>query len=446
MAWCLAVGIDLDPWQQDALRLMLAEDSRGRWACFEFALVVARQNGKGELLMARELVGLGLLEEPLILHTAHEFKTAEESFIRVQMAIEASPALQARVRRVLTGNSKEVEFKNGCRLKFLARSTSSGLGFTADTVIWDEAQRLGDGPVRAMLPTLSAVPNPQLIYTGSAGGPESVQLARVRRRAIEGGDAAGSLGYMEWSVDPEDFKPGDPRCWAQANPTMGIRISEEHIANEFATMSPDGFASERLSVGDWPTDTDSRVIPADVWHACAEPNAPRPQPPLVFSVDVTPMRNSAAVAVAGLRADQLIGVEIAAHGPGLDWVVGECRRMDAERLPDCWVIDQGGPAGTLVQPLRDAGLTVVVPSSQEVAQAAGGFYDLVMNGELRHTADVPLTVAVAGAERRRAGDAWAWGRRQSSCDISPLVAASLAVWGCKTRMVEGFAPSDITIL
>ena len=45
-------------------------------------------------------------------------------------------------------------------------------------------------------------------------------------------------------------------------------------------------------------------------------------------------------------------------------------------------------------------------------------------GELRHTDQAVLNAAVAGATRRPYGDAWAWSRKSSSVDISPLVAAS----------------------
>ena len=40
-----------------------------------------------------------------------------------------------------------------------------------------------------------------------------------------------------------------------------------------------------------------------------------------------------------------------------------------------------------------------------------------------------LTAAVAGARRRTVGDSWAFGRRTSSVDICPLVAATFARWG-----------------
>jgi hypothetical protein len=40
--------------------------------------------------------------------------------------------------------------------------------------------------------------------------------------------------------------------------------------------------------------------------------------------------------------------------------------------------------------------------------------------------------AVAGAMTRPLGDAWAWSRKNSTVDISPLVACTLALWGLET--------------
>lgn len=66
-------GLMLDPWQSLILDGALGERADGAWAAFETAIVVSRQNGKGAILEARELAGLFLFGEELILHSAHEF-------------------------------------------------------------------------------------------------------------------------------------------------------------------------------------------------------------------------------------------------------------------------------------------------------------------------------------------------------------------------------------
>lgn len=67
-------GLFLDPWQSLILDASLGMRADGTWSAFETAVVVSRQNGKGSILEARELAGLFMLGEELILHSAHEFK------------------------------------------------------------------------------------------------------------------------------------------------------------------------------------------------------------------------------------------------------------------------------------------------------------------------------------------------------------------------------------
>src|ERR1051326_6529834 len=55
---CELVGLGLDPWQQYVLVSSLGERFDGKWAAFEIGVNVARQNGKNEIGLARELVWL----------------------------------------------------------------------------------------------------------------------------------------------------------------------------------------------------------------------------------------------------------------------------------------------------------------------------------------------------------------------------------------------------
>src|SRR5699024_11145880 len=83
-------GVFLDPWQKFCVRHAFAEASVGRWAAFEVWIVVARQNGKGEVLLVIELAALFLFGEELIVHSAHWFPTAKEAFLRIKAVIEGS--------------------------------------------------------------------------------------------------------------------------------------------------------------------------------------------------------------------------------------------------------------------------------------------------------------------------------------------------------------------
>lgn len=445
-------GLVLDPWQRLILCDALGERQDGTWSAFEAAVIVARQNGKGAVLEARVLAGLFLLNERLILYSAHEFKSAVEMFRRIEQLISGDTELKKRVRRVdRTRGEEGIELVTGQRLRFVARSTGSGRGFTGDLNIWDECQHLPDTAVDALMPTMSARPNPQLWYAGSAPDQDIApceQITRVRRRALS--NSPGRLAYFEWSAELCDERcsptctahdrPNDPATWAKTNPGLGIRISPEHIATEYESMSVKGFARERLSVGNWATDGGGwGVIPEDAWTALRARTAADQGDlrPVAFAVDVTPERSHAAIGVAG-RAGGRLWVEVAEHRRGTGWVVPRLVELVAKWRPCAVVVTRNGPAGSLIPEIETAGVEVVKPSAADEAQAAGALFDAVMPAEgeptLRHVGQPALDAAVRAAARSDLGDgAWRWSRRSSLVDISPLVAVTLAAWGHATH-------------
>jgi hypothetical protein len=82
----------------------------------------------------------------------------------------------------------------------------------------------------------------------------------------------------------------------------------------------------------------------------------------------------------------------------------------------------------LIQPLREAGVDVTEVGTRALTQACGQLYDLVMTGEIAHRDEALLNEAVAGAARRSVGEAWAWKRKDARTDITPLYAATVALW------------------
>jgi hypothetical protein len=161
-----------------------------------------------------------------------------------------------------------------------------------------------------------------------------------------------------------------------------------------------------------------------------------------------------AIAVAGAWRGGT-HVEVVEHRPGTGWFKERARELTKKWGPRCWVIDPGSPAGSLITDLKDALKAdpdedgegeeedepkllapVVETKTREVAQATGQFYDAVAEQGLSHLDQAPLAAALAGAQKRPLGDAWAWARRIPSVDISPLVAATLAKWGLSVEVEE----------
>lgn len=474
-------GLVLDPWQRLILRDALGEREDGKWASRRIGVLVARQNGKGAVIEARVLAGLFLLNERLIMYSAHEFKTATEMFRRILELIEGTPAFSRRVKSVARSKGEEgIELIGGQRLRFIARSTGSGRGFSGDCNLLDEAQHLGEAPIDALMPTMSARPNPQLWLLGSAPDKDLAPcepFSRFRKRALAGDSKRFS--WFSWEAQlcsdlcgkgcTEHDDPAEPATVAKTNPGLGIRLTLEFCEDERDSMSAKGYARERLSVGNYPSESGGwEVISEAAWlatehaevkdeHGTVTDPGSRPLDPVAFAVDVTPDRSAASIAVAGVRADGLIHVEVIAHEVGtawvIDWFTGPHPETGLTRMetwkPCAVALDAGGPAGSLVADFDEAGIELTLPKYRDAAAACGAFYDSVVRppeapegwkSTLRHRPHPALSSAVAGAGKRPLGDAWAWDRRGASIDISPLVAVTLARWAYVTRPREEEAP------
>lgn len=471
-------GLHLDPWQQWLLDQSLRQTDKmvyndvsqmweRKWAAVEVGLVVSRQNGKGSLLEARELAGLFILGERLIIHSAHQFDTSKEAFGRILQLIEGSDDLRKHVQKISNSHGEEgIKMRNGQRLRFRTRTKGGGRGFTGDCLILDEAMYLAAQQISALMPTLSARPNPQIWYTGSAGDKESTQLGSVRARGVKGGDP--ELFYAEWSINGcNDFcppygcqdhdRPDTVESYAKANPGLGIRITVSHVEMERRSMEAQTFAQERLGVGDWPINGDEwGVIPEDAWKSREREDSVIKDDddiPQVFAIDTSPGREWSAITMCGQNEDELTHIEVTSneieydHRPGVKWVVKRAKELwDTGRFNAC-VIDKTGQAGSFIGELEEYGVEIISPNSYEYAQACGDFYSSTVprkgnEPDIVHLDQPPLNSAVAGADKRDLADKWAWNKRTSSSDITPLVAATNAVWGYRKLLHE--APAAAT--
>lgn len=439
-------GLDLLDWQRDALRDMLALDEEGRWAHFEFGINVARQNGKGVILEARELALLaGITDEQFGVHAAHEFKTSEEHFYRVQHLVENAGLRIKTIRR--SSGQEGVVMMDGRRLRFVTRTKSGLRGFAGvDYLNLDESMIINLASHGAMMPTLraSAAPRgPQLVYTGSAVDQEihdhGLVWARVRERGHTGDDEA--LGYIEFSVDAEhpddisDEQAEDVEQWRIANPSLGVLIDERHMAREQRSMDPRTFAVELLGVGDWPaTDGSADVlISGEDWGDVLDTTCVMCDP-VCIAYDVSPERHSSVVAAGRCEHGHFL-VEVIHARSGTGWLVERLTELYRNHEIAEVVCDGFGPSAAIAKLVDEAGITVRRMDSGDYGKACGLFVDFVGEKKLRHLGQEELDQAIRGARARPLVDRWAWSRVKSTLNISPLVAATLALWSASENDV-----------
>lgn len=447
-----AAGLILDEWQQAAVRDILAEDDDGNWNTFEAALVLPRQNGKNAVLEAIELAGLFVFRENLIIHTAHLFPTAVEAFRRIRFLIENTPEFDAKVSKIRTGKGDEaVELKSGQRLRFMARSGSSGRGFSADRLIYDEAYELPEETVAASLPTMSARRNPQLIYTSSAAldNTKSAVLRRVMRRGRLEPETKDSdkpepdpnLCYIEYSADPK-ASLDDRAAWASANPGVASgRIDLDFIAKERSALTEVAFARERLGILD--ESKGATVIDLVTWDAAGDPAFGAPMDPVAFALDVNPDSSWSSVAVAGRSADGKVFAQVVKREKGTGWVIDEVESLVQKWKPSSVTLDAIGPAGSLLPGFAERGVSVDVVSMTQYGQACGAFKAMVDEGRFVHNAQTGLRAALESARKRPLGESGLWGwHRRDTTDITPLVAVTLATFAHTRTNLPAAEPVD----
>lgn len=459
-------GLIADDWQALVVTDQLGKRDDGKFAAVETGAAVPRQNGKGGCIEIRQIAGLYLLEERVVMYTAHQFKTAQEHFRRMKEYIKNSDEMSRQVRRISDAHGKEGIELYGTgrhrltrtrRLMYLARSKGSGRGFTGDGCLFlDEAQYLTAADLASLIPTLSAVSlkgDPQLLYYGTPPDPaESADggayWVSVRRRGVLG---TGRLCWHEYSP-PEGFDRTDREVWRATNPAMGIRIDEEFVETvELEAMvaagTPEVFDRERL--GDWPPDASEgwKVFPRKDWEDAYDASS-QVEDPVCFAVATNKARSWASIAIAGRRADGLWHVEVIDRRPSVAWVKA---RIDAltSKWRNCGVVlVQGGPAGAVIADLEtliadtvDREIELRTASTQDFAKACGMLH-VALTGvaeagdedprRVRHRSapdlQEALTAAVKAAEKHTTGDVWTLDR-DVDVDTSPLEAAVMALWG-----------------
>jgi hypothetical protein len=448
---CELGGIKFDPWQEIGFTGLLGERTDGTWSALEAGVEVSRQNGKGEIMLGRQVTGLFLLEEKVQIYSAHRFDTSLEAFRRLRQVVEETPDFDREVLRISKSHGEEgIELRRDRRIGFRTRAGGGGRGLTGDVLYLDEAMVLALALMGDLMPLLSARPNPQIIYAGSAVNQlqhEHGQVfARIRQRGLAGGDPR--LAWMSWGEPPgedgEELSPDetehladDPEAWARANPGLGIRVTRDFIEAERKTLDPRNFAVERLGVGDWPDPDeapDEELFDREEWAAIADRSYGEESidGPPVLVWDVSPDRSWASIGGAGFRPDGLMFIELIDRRRGTGWV--------AQRLADIALkqgvtegnvlVDGRSEAASLIPAVEEAlRFEVTVVSTSEYAEACGTFFDAVPQQTMRHGGQPELDEAVFGAAERPLGEASAWGRKKSSTDITALVACTIARWG-----------------
>ena len=441
------LGMELLPWQRwfliHALELVdpdrLPEGaSPGDFRFRTVTLLVGRQSGKTSVAQALTLWRLLVDDARLVLTTAQNLDVANATVQAVDDILQGNPDLAHYWESAPRAGGKfGLKLSNGAQMKAVTSDRNAARSMSADLVFIDEIREHHKWDAwNAIEATKSTRSRGMILATTNAGDDRSIVLHSLRNAGladIEQGNVDTRSALFEYSV-PDGADHLDESLWPMALPGLGVTSIISDIRDAARRPGNEaGFRTEYLC--QFVNQIEVGPFGEDGWLDCldAESQAAADSP-IGLAVDVSNDRSFATLAIAGLRDDGLTHVEVIAHRAGTEWIAGVVRdnieRIGAEGVA---LQGRGSAASTLREALESEGVTVVPCEKGELPAAMGRFYDLVVGGGLRHRGQGILDKAAETAAIKPLGDTWAWDRKNSPVDVSPLCAATFAVWALERR-------------
>jgi hypothetical protein len=443
------MGVEFDPWQQGAARLILGKRKDGKYAATVGGVVwsIPRQVGKtftiGSLLIAMCIEFPGFK----VLWTAHRTRTATDAFRSMQGMVKRKrvrPHLAAgRNDGIRTANGEqEIAFRNGSSIMFGAREQGFGRGFTViDVEVFDEAQILGLKALEDMVAATNQARHPHgalLFFLGTPPRPgdPSDAFTEKRRKALAGKPEthrcpADNLIYIELSADPKS-DPDDRSQWPIMNPSHPLRTPTESLERLRENLPGDD-SWNREGRGIWDESGPTGIFPPGAWASLGVKRRKKPKvAALGLAVDLDRVWLSVGASSAGEKP-HLGAVNRVRLDKSRDQVVADVARI--QRETNCLVaLDAKGPAASLLPELNEAGVEVLRGSLDDYVQACSDIYDSVLAGTIEHGDYPELDDAVAAASWRPVGDRRVYGRK--SGDVTMLEAVTWARWAAALGLAE----------
>lgn len=446
-------GLEPDENQQWILDQTFGYLPDGRPAAFEVDLIAPRQNIKTASIIMIELGWLYITEEPLIIHSAHELDATEEAFIDLRGRIEDTPKLAKFLDPskgekdhpgIFTGNgSWEIHLLGGTRLKYKARTKNAGRALTADKLVLDEFFAAQASMVGSLYPTLTTIPDAQVVTASSAGKIDSELLREHRHRGRNGlsprqfyaewGDVDAWSGCKAKACDHAKNTVGcaldDEARWARIMPAWGTRVFPETIRAMRDAMPPAEFAREFMVWWDDPAGGDQGgAIDIAKWGGLVNPKAKSPKTATVV-LDVAPDRKKSSIGVAGAGRKGRTLLMSLTRG-GTRWVVPKLIDLMEKQSIEEVALHPGTQAAVLIPALREAGIDFYKLTTGEVAQGCAWMLEQMEQPKpkIEHVGQPELDKAVANAITRMpgSGEYEIWDRRDRSVDITAVYATSTA--------------------
>lgn len=434
----------LDPWQAWLVIHAgeLLKDGRPRFR--QVLTLVARQNGKTELLVVLTLYWLFQEQRKLVLGTSTKLDYAKESWLKALSRAEDTPELARNMLKpamAMGGESMNTVY--GGRYKIAAANRRGGRSLTIERLVMDEVREQADWDAyNAAVPATNAVPDAQIFMISNQGDDRSVVLNALREQALEGQDQR--LGLFEWS-SPDGMAATDVRALAMANPNLGHRIALDAVMGDAVRAQSAG--GEQLAT--FLTEVHCRrvsllnpAIDLEAWAECLQAgNLDGLRDSLALCLDVSLDELHATLYAAAVDGER-VRIDAVAAWEGQTAVAQMCAE-----LPD-WVkkikprvlgwFPHGPSAAAAASLAQRSGWpptgVKLEPIRGDVTAVCMGFAEQVRSKAIARGDDPLLDAHVRAAEKAYHGDGWRFTRKGAG-QVDAAYAAAGAVHLARTLPV-----------
>lgn len=341
------------------------------------------------------------------------------------------------LRVLRNGGREKIEFANKSVILAVPPIASAVRSKAADDIVIDEAGEFegskGDEFMSGVLPLMDTRgEKAQLIVAGTPGKMRTGMFWELLENGRGGEDE--DVGILDYSAadtdDPEDREvwrrvhPGPSAIKPDGSPLTSMRTLERRFKN----MPLPQFAREYLCM--WPSDASVKALDMEMWGKLQRPQSLDLWPAkFAYAFDCAPDGSSAALVAAWRDESGDAWLEVIDHRQGTDWLIAKIKEL-APTNPHPVAYDRIGAnmdAAMRLQSLRPQVRAEGLHFVNGVVPAESAFVRELNAGRLRHYGQVSLTAALDGATWRVLEGARLWGRKASASDLTPAVAAALAL-------------------
>ncbi len=422
------------PWQKALIYDILAKTDDGLWVHTKMGYSIPRRNGKGEILIMRELYGLATGER--ILHTAHRVTTSHSAWERLVGILDSLGLEKDKDYKSIRAKGQEcIQLLDGGSIDFRTRTAKGGLGEGFDLLIIDEAQEYQADQETALKYVVTDSSNPQTIMCGTPPTPiSSGTVFKAFRENVLSGDSVNA-GWAEWSVT--DFSNiRDKDLWYECNPSLGLKLSERAVTDELGGTEEEVVDFNIQRLGLWIKYEQKSAISEVAWNETRVDRVPKLKGKLAVGIKYNKDGSSVSLSVACKTDDDRIFVETVGRRSvrdGTDWIVGFLVAVEKQTLKV--IVDGANGQQLLADAMKDAGLSApIFPKVREIIEANQLFEDGIYQKYIVHMEQPSVTGIVTECLHRPIGNSGGFGYKaiNEMRDSSILESISLASWASYT--------------